>query len=270
MSSSYTCAQHAQDGPACDWKKYEESTAFLTTCRVIAARKGGLCQVAAREIATAYKLGDPFPCHFQWEGKGYILREPAVLTRLSNGKKKQSGAVQTALAEMDDDTFARLIVALTQAQKITTHWSEVPDDVPVPATKKRSCEVVDMGPIDPKKWAAAATTEPSERTVSKDIQEQFDQAFVLHEAEKKLHKTRPNRLKAILDMLSSGKAMEYIKKRAETDFEDWEFEYYQFTEANVQESLMHAAATPVEEEAFLEQAYQYYSENFIINGLYHV
>lgn len=91
-----------------------------------------LCGIAAKQLAVAYKQGDPFPSHFVWSGKGYVLEEPELF-KLATKKQRKSkefleGVLMGIVADHAWDRLTTLIVGLTTAGKIVTHWSEVEAD----------------------------------------------------------------------------------------------------------------------------------------------
>ena len=119
-----------------EWKRYMENEhvagleAFDKARAAIVRRRRRLQRLAALNLSIAYKNGDPFPAHFVWAGKGYTLVEPEVLSKTTAKNRKNKGYLQGVFESMDHewDRFATLIIGLTTAQKIVTHWSEVKED----------------------------------------------------------------------------------------------------------------------------------------------
>jgi hypothetical protein len=121
-----------------EWKRHMEEhhqrglEAFYSARSVIRTRAVRLCQVAAKQLAAAYKSGDPFPAHFVWAGGNYELQEPEVLKEATKKQRKSKdfleGILSALVSDHEWDRFSTLIIGLTTAQKIVTHWSEILED----------------------------------------------------------------------------------------------------------------------------------------------
>ena len=120
------------------WKQHMEEynpkglESFEKTRVVVKSKAMRLCSIAAKQLAAAYKHGDPFPSHFTWSGKGYVLEAPESL-KLATKKQRKSnhfleGLLVGIAADHEWDRLAALIVGLTTAGKIVTHWSTVEED----------------------------------------------------------------------------------------------------------------------------------------------
>ena len=85
-----------------------------------------------QQLAIAYKSGDPFPAHFVWSGKDYELEEPEVLQEATKKQRKSKdfleGCLSAIVADHQWDRLTTLVIGLTTAGKIVTHWSEVLED----------------------------------------------------------------------------------------------------------------------------------------------
>ena len=106
--------------------------AFNSARAAIVRRAMRLCGIAAKQLAVAYKIGDPFPSHFVWNERAYLLDVPDVLREATKRQCKNKdfleGVFASIVADREWDRFATLIIGLTTAQKIVTHWSEVDED----------------------------------------------------------------------------------------------------------------------------------------------
>lgn len=106
--------------------------AFNKARTAIKERAHQLTQIASKQLAAAYKGGDPFPAHFVWQAQGYELVEPDVLSLAKKAERKKpaflAGVFTTICANGEWDRFTTLIIGLTTAQKIVTHWSELEED----------------------------------------------------------------------------------------------------------------------------------------------
>lgn len=106
--------------------------AFVLAADAIARKQRRLCAVVSKQLALTYKQGlDPFPTHFEWSGVTYELLEPGVMEELTSKGRKRHALLLPVLESVtheNTDAFATLIIALTTAGKIVTHWSELPDD----------------------------------------------------------------------------------------------------------------------------------------------
>jgi hypothetical protein len=121
-----------------EWKRHMDEShdrglaAFDSARSAILKRADRLCQVAAKQLAVAYKAGNPFPSHFVWDGRGYELTEPAVLATATTAQRKSKdfleGFLSTLVSDREWDRFATLVIGLTTAGKIATHWSELAED----------------------------------------------------------------------------------------------------------------------------------------------
>ena len=132
------CAETVSIGRLDEWPSQLQHNnpdgyrAFVLASNAIERKKERLCEVVSRELASLYKQGlQPFPSHFEWSGATYELAEPEAMDELSQrGRKnwKLLKPVLESLAQGKSDAFATLIIALTTAKKIATHWSELDDD----------------------------------------------------------------------------------------------------------------------------------------------
>lgn len=105
---------------------------FESARSAIKKRATRLSVIVSKQLAAAYKGGDPFPAHFVWSGKAYQLDEPDVLRTATKAQRKKSafleGVFSAIVADHEWDRFATLVIGLTVAQKVVTHWSEVEED----------------------------------------------------------------------------------------------------------------------------------------------
>ena len=152
---AYTRGEHCNYGGAIDinsdepykWTSYmtehspggiryfEKNLLDIKTAVILCPRTWNL-ERAARQLACAYKLGDPFPSHFQYAGKSYNLNEPEWLQNASKRNKKSAAWIhqefQNMTRQSDDGQsdeinwlrFTTLLIGITFAGKITTHWEE--------------------------------------------------------------------------------------------------------------------------------------------------
>ena len=86
----------------------------------------------SRSIATAFKMGDPFPTHFEFGGRRFQLLLPRGMMKRPKANKHVSGFVIDMLTNMlnegERDGLALLAIALSTAGKIP-HWSTVPENM---------------------------------------------------------------------------------------------------------------------------------------------
>lgn len=94
----------------------------------ILSRKNTLCTVAGAQLVLAHKLGSPFPSHFSWGGVRCQIDEPSCMMSLTTKQKRKKNTMESILLGYSDDTFSALVIALTTAQKIVTHWSSIDPD----------------------------------------------------------------------------------------------------------------------------------------------
>jgi hypothetical protein len=106
--------------------------AFESARSAIKKRAVRLSGIIALQLSIAYKDGDPWPAHFIWSGKAYELEQPDVLKSAKTGQRKSKGFLAGVLSQIvsdhEWDRFATLVIGLTVAQKVVTHWSEVEED----------------------------------------------------------------------------------------------------------------------------------------------
>lgn len=117
---------------------------FVMARGAILARKEQLLRIAPAELALAYKLGDPFPAHFQWGVQSYELPEPKELCSIRKALKKKPEHLENFMRCTDDSTFVMLLVGLTTASKLTTHWVELQDRSPARTLQANP----DAAPVD--------------------------------------------------------------------------------------------------------------------------
>ena len=95
-------------------------------------RASQLTEIASKELAIAYKCGDPFPAHFVWQKGSYELVEPEVLKSAKKSDRKKpsflSGILSTICSDGEWDRLTTLVIGLTTAGKIVTHWSQLDED----------------------------------------------------------------------------------------------------------------------------------------------
>jgi len=121
-----------------EWKMHMEQHSprglndFEMARGVIVKRKEQLCGVVAKQLAIAYKSGDPFPSHFVWGWIGYELVQPDALSEATKRQHKSKdfleGFCRGIVADHEWDRFVTLVIGLTTAGKIVTHWSELEED----------------------------------------------------------------------------------------------------------------------------------------------
>ena len=137
--SAFTrCSETIHIGRLGEWPSELQSSnptgyrAFVLASNAIERKKKRLCAVVSKQLALLYRQGlEPFPTHFEWSRATYELAEPEAMNELSQkGRKnwKLLKPVLESLAQGESDAFATLIIALTTAKKIVTHWSELDDD----------------------------------------------------------------------------------------------------------------------------------------------
>ena len=120
------------------WKMFMEEhhadglQAFAAARCAIKKRAATVVRIVSKELAVAYKSGDPFPAHFVWATKSYQLDEPEVLRSATKAQRKKKcfleGVLSAIVADAAWDRFATLVIGLTVAQKVVTHWSEMEED----------------------------------------------------------------------------------------------------------------------------------------------
>ena len=77
------------------WKQFMEENhemglrAFDSARSAIRKRAGRMPVIISKQLAIAYKGGDPFPAHFVWSGKSYQLVEPEVLRYATKAQRKK-------------------------------------------------------------------------------------------------------------------------------------------------------------------------------------
>ena len=102
---------------------------FNATKRVLQARHQAVCLVYPKQLASAYKLGDPFPSHFMFAGSAYTLDPPVWLLRATRLERKNEGFMLRSLEEMirlaQWDALTALVIGLCTAGKLPTHWAEL-------------------------------------------------------------------------------------------------------------------------------------------------
>lgn len=115
------------------WKKHLSETElaqFVATRHSIWSRVPSYVPALAEAIATAYKLGDPFPSHYDFGEHAFTLEMPKAFAEL---KRKTPNAIKDFLWGMvkrgEMDRFGMLVVGLAMAGKVP-HWSGYVDGKP--------------------------------------------------------------------------------------------------------------------------------------------
>ena len=133
MHNMYTRPKRARVAMSADavpaWKRtMSERTRgqFQKTRHGVWERRAAYAPALAKALAVAYKLGDPFPSHFDFVDGAYALHEPRALAEARPAQKKKSAFLEGVLAAMvadgQMDRFAALALGLATAGKVP-HWS---------------------------------------------------------------------------------------------------------------------------------------------------
>ena len=100
---------------------------FQRTRYEVWKRRTAYAPAMAKTLAMAYKLGDPFPSHFDFVDGTYALHEPRALAQARPAQRKKpaflEGVLGAMIADGQMDRFAALALGLATAQKVP-HWSQ--------------------------------------------------------------------------------------------------------------------------------------------------